>query len=114
MYAALRKQVDDINLDALSLLMDYSWPGNVRELENTLEYAMILEKAPTLRAASLPDKLKSETKTNLSLKSRLEHAERQFILEALCITDGVKNRAASLLGIDRRNFSYFLNKHGIQ
>jgi PAS domain S-box-containing protein len=112
--ASLRKQVNDINLDALSLLMDYSWPGNVRELENTLEYGMILEKGPNLRAASLPDKLKSETKTNFSLKSRLELAERQFILEALCITDGVKNRAAGLLGIDRRNFSYFLHKHGIQ
>jgi transcriptional regulator with PAS, ATPase and Fis domain len=110
----LRKQVVDINLDVLSLLMDYSWPGNVRELENTLEYAIILEKGQSLSAASLPDKLKSETNENCSLKSRLEFAERQIILEALCITNGVKNRAASLLGIDRRNLSYFLHKHGIR
>jgi DNA-binding NtrC family response regulator len=47
------------------------------------------------------------------LKRRLEIAERQIILEALLATKGVKTRAATLLGIDRRNFSYFLNKHGI-
>lgn len=48
-----------------------------------------------------------------SLKNRLEHAERQIILETLRVTNGVKNQAAQLLGIDRRNFGYFLHKHGI-
>jgi hypothetical protein len=32
----------------------------------------------------------------------------------LSTTNGVKKRAAGLLGIDSRNFSYFLHKHGIQ
>jgi transcriptional regulator with PAS, ATPase and Fis domain len=112
--ASLRKQVVEIDLDALSMLIDYPWPGNVRELENTIEYAIILEKGPNLSIVSLPDKLSRDRKLNCSLKARLELAERQIILEALSFTNGVKNRAASLLGIDRRNFSYFLNKHGIQ
>jgi transcriptional regulator with GAF, ATPase, and Fis domain len=111
--ASLRKQVVDIDFKALSLMMDYLWPGNVRELENTVEYAVILEKERNLSMASLPDKLRRETKTDRSLKRRLEIAERQIILEALSVTNGVKNHAAALLGIDRRNFSYFLNKHGI-
>jgi transcriptional regulator with PAS, ATPase and Fis domain len=111
--ASLRKQVVDIDFKALSLMMDYPWPGNVRELENTVEYAVILEKERNLSMASLPDKLRRETKTDRSLKRRLEIAERQIILEALSVTNGVKNHAATLLGIDRRNFSYFLNKHGI-
>jgi transcriptional regulator with GAF, ATPase, and Fis domain len=110
---SLRKQVVDIDFDALSLLTDYPWPGNVRELENTVEYAVILEKARNLSVGSLPDKLRREPKPGCSLKNRLESAERQIILEALSVTNGVKNRAATLLGIDRRNFSYFLNKHGI-
>jgi len=111
--ASLRKQIVEIDFSALALMMDYAWPGNVRELENTVEYAVILEKERNLGVGSLPDKLRRETKPDRSLKRRLEIAERQIILEALSATKGVKNRAATLLGIDRRNFSYFLNKHGI-
>jgi PAS domain S-box-containing protein len=110
---SLRKRIVDIDFDALSLMMDYEWPGNVRELENTVEYAVILEKERLLGVGSLPDKLRPEPEPDRSLKRRLEIAERQIIMEALCATKGVKNRAAMLLGIDRRNFSYFLNKHGI-
>jgi transcriptional regulator with PAS, ATPase and Fis domain len=111
--ASLRKQIIDIDFSALALMTDYTWPGNVRELENTVEYAVILEKERLLGVGSLPDKLRREPNPDRSLKSRLEIAERQIILEALSTTKGVKNRAATLLGIDRRNFSYFLNKHGI-
>ncbi len=111
--ASLKKQIAEIDLDAISMLVDYCWPGNVRELENTIEYAVILEKDRSLSAASLPDKLRREPGTNCSLKCRLELAERQIILEALSNTNGVKNRAAKLLGIDRRNLSYFLHKHGL-
>jgi len=110
---SLRKQVVDFDFDALSLIMDYAWPGNVRELENTVEYAVILEKERRLGVRSLPDKLRPEAAPDRSLKRRLEIAERQIILEALLATKGVKTRAATMLGIDRRNFSYFLNKHGI-
>jgi len=111
--ASLRKQIVDFDFDALSLMMDYAWPGNVRELENTVEYAVILEKERFLGVGSLPDKLRRGPEPDRSLKRRLEIAERQIILEALLATKGVKKRAATLLGIDRRNFSYFLNKHGI-
>src|SRR5499426_3365278 len=110
---SLRKQIVDVDFDALSLIMDYAWPGNVRELENTVEYAVILEKERRLGVRSLPDKLRPEVAIDRSLKRRLEIAERQIILEALLATKGVKTRAATMLGIDRRNFSYFLNKHGI-
>jgi transcriptional regulator with PAS, ATPase and Fis domain len=111
--ASLRKQIAAIDPEALALLMDYSWPGNIRELENTIEYAVILEKGPVLKAASLPDKLQAKTTKHPSLKERLEIVERQVILEALKTSNGVKARTANLLGIDRRNLSYFLHKHGI-
>jgi Nif-specific regulatory protein len=110
---SLRKQIVEVDFDALSLIVDYAWPGNVRELENTVEYAVILEKERRLGVGSLPDKLRPKAEPDRSLKRRLEIAERQIILEALLATKGVKTRAATMLGIDRRNFSYFLNKHGI-
>jgi PAS domain S-box-containing protein len=111
--ASLKKQITDIAPEVIALLMDYSWPGNVRELENTIEYAVILEKGPVLTTSSLPDKLRPKTTRHPSLKERLELVERQMILEALKTSNGVKTRTAALLGIDRRNLSYFLQKHGI-
>src|SRR5215813_13481120 len=113
--AALHKPITTIAPEALTLLMDYAWPGNVRELENTIEYAVILEKGPVLRASSFPDKLRPHaTDEPPSLKARLALAERQIILEALHTCNGVKTRTAEFLGIDRRNLTYFLHKHGIQ
>jgi transcriptional regulator with GAF, ATPase, and Fis domain len=114
-YAAvLHKLITAIAPEALTLLMDYAWPGNVRELENTIEYAVILETGPVLRATSFPDKLRPYTAEHPSLKERLELAERHIILEALHTSHGVKTRTAELLGIDRRNLTYFLHKHGIR
>ncbi|MGH8475279.1 MAG: sigma-54 interaction domain-containing protein [Methylococcales bacterium] len=110
---SLKKQVEDIDLNAVSKLMCYSWPGNIRELENTIEYGLILEKGKTLRLSSLPDKIKGVDTCLCRLKERLNGAEKQCIQEALIQANGVKKRAALLLGIDRRNLSYFLNKHGI-
>jgi len=111
--ASLKKQISDIDPEAIALLIDYSWPGNVRELENTIEYAVILEKGPALTASSLPDKLQPKTARHPSLKERLELVERQIIMEALRTSNGVKTHTAALLGIDRRNLGYFLQKHGI-
>jgi transcriptional regulator with PAS, ATPase and Fis domain len=110
---SLKRQISTIDERAVSTLMDYSWPGNVRELENAIEYSVILEKGQSLSASSLPEKLKHDREQKGSLKQRLELIEKQMILEALTATDWVKNRAAKVLGIDRRNLSYFLNKHGI-
>jgi transcriptional regulator with PAS, ATPase and Fis domain len=111
--AALKKQIVDIEPESIARLMEYSWPGNVRELENAIEYAAILEKGSVLRASSLPDKLQPRINRHHSLKERLELVERQIIVEALRKSDGVRTRTAELLGIDRRNLGYFLQKHRI-
>ena len=111
---SLNKRISSIDPRVVSMLMEYSWPGNVRELENAIEYSVILEKGDSLSPSSLPDKLKQDRDDKGSLKARVEVIEKQMILEALSATDWVKNRAANLLGIDRRNLSYFLHKHGIR
>lgn len=36
-----KKQIFEIEGDALNILLNYSWPGNVRELENVIEYAFV-------------------------------------------------------------------------
>jgi transcriptional regulator with GAF, ATPase, and Fis domain len=110
---ALKKEIEDLELPAVQMLMDYGWSGNIRELKNAVEYAVIMENGKMLRTSSFPDKLRHDNSRRRSLKDRVESAERQIILEALSGANGIKSRAARLLGIDRRNFSYFLHKHGI-
>ncbi len=39
-----KKDVKDIDDDALEVFMNYSWPGNVRELENAIEYLIVRSK----------------------------------------------------------------------
>ncbi len=39
-----KKDINDIDDDALEVFMNYSWPGNVRELENAIEYLIVRSK----------------------------------------------------------------------
>ena len=48
-----------------------------------------------------------------SLERHLDQIERTFLLEALKKADGVKTRAAELLGLTFRSFRYRLAKHGL-
>ena len=48
-----QKPMENIEPDALALLLGYTWPGNVRELENVMQRAIILAPGKTLRAEDL-------------------------------------------------------------
>jgi DNA-binding NtrC family response regulator len=48
-----QKPMEDIEPDALDLLLGYAWPGNVRELENVMQRAIILAPERTIRAEDL-------------------------------------------------------------
>jgi DNA-binding NtrC family response regulator len=113
--------------DALRELMAYSWPGNVRELENLIERAVILCDGTKIHAADIPllrndanpghlvagektlDGSVSEHFHSLlgSSSSReiwsdtMEVVEKTLLSEALERCDGVRLRAADLLGIHR-------------
>lgn len=39
-----KKEINDIDDDALEVFLKYSWPGNVRELENAIEYLIVRSK----------------------------------------------------------------------
>lgn len=113
--AELGKPVRGIARDALATLQAYDWPGNVRELRNVLERGVVLESGEELRAASLPTDLvrAAENGPDMNLRSSLLAEERRLIESALERAGGVRRRAAEMLGIDERNMSYFLKKHGI-
>ena len=113
--AQLGKPMRGISKEALAALQAYDWPGNVRELRNVLERGVVLEPGPELRAVSLPTDVAraAENGPDLNLRASLQAEERRLLETALERAGGVRRRAAEMLGVDERNMSYFLKKHGL-
>jgi DNA-binding NtrC family response regulator len=119
--ARLARNVTTFHPDTLALLHTYGWPGNIRELRNVIERAVLLERTEELSPSSLPFNLQQERpaaagtngEPNLNLRSALLAEECRILRAALKQATGVRREAARLLGIDERNLSYFLRKHGI-
>jgi DNA-binding NtrC family response regulator len=119
------KSIGDFDDDARSAMARYSWPGNVRELRNVIERGVLLESGDVFRAKNLPADViggsgassfpsaSSSDDGDLTLRARLRAEERRLLEEALRRSDGVRREAARLLGIDERNLSYYMRKHGI-
>jgi len=114
------KNVRGIERAALSRMERYGWPGNVRELRNVIERALLLEKGEQLSLESLPfwelapdEDEPASAVSPFDLRARKAEAEKQALRAALAETAGVRREAAKLLGIDERNLSYFLHKHGL-
>jgi two-component system, NtrC family, response regulator PilR len=106
----------------LALLESYPYPGNVRQLENLIERAATLSTTDVLAPSSMPPALRGESEpvtervqlsAGFSLERHLDDNERHYLLEALRSADGVKTRAAELLGLSFRSFRYRLAKHGL-
>lgn len=123
---------------AREMLLTYSWPGNVRELENFMERLAILcdnaealpedlpekifhdigekplrreaEVAPPRPAGFVWPTLKDMEDKGLKLKDFLETIEGRLLEEALEQSDGVKNKAAEMVGIKRTTLIEKLKK----
>jgi two-component system response regulator PilR (NtrC family) len=111
---------------AMKVLESYDFPGNVRQLANMVERAATLAESSELGPETLPPPVRGETPGpaepsaevtlagNFSLEKFLDDAERAHLLTALKMANGVKTRAAELLGLTFRSFRYRLAKHGLQ
>lgn len=111
-----------ITSEALKSLMTYQFPGNVRELENIIERSLVLHR-DRISIESLPPHVRGGGKRfdlhaavtipdeGIALEPALEHLEKQYLLKALEKSNGVKKRAADLLGMSFRSFRYKLAKY---
>jgi DNA-binding NtrC family response regulator len=88
--------------ELLDSLQAHDWPGNVRELKNFVHRAFILAD-DVLRAAPMVPSLgprKSEPEAvSIPIGTSLAEADRRLIFATLKVCDGVKKRAAQVLGI---------------
>jgi DNA-binding NtrC family response regulator len=120
--ARLGRPAPAIGPETLARLRAYSWPGNVRELRSVIERALILDPAhgldsfdllPAPAAGPLAAAEAAPGERELNLREALHRLEKEMLLEAQRRTGGVRKDAARLLGIDPRNFAYYLRKHGL-
>jgi DNA-binding NtrC family response regulator len=103
--AARQRPAPALSPEALERLRAHSWPGNVRELENVLERAVTLATGPLLRPEDLALEGALPTAGGPALPARgmrLEAVKRWYVRRVLDEVGGNKQRAAEVLGVDRR------------
>jgi two-component system response regulator HydG len=108
-YVALNNregQVIGFTQTAMEQLLHLPWPGNVRELENCVERCVVMTRGPQIDVHDLP-KLESTSFENFFGQSTadmptLEQLEERYITLVLAKTGGKKEKAAQILGVNRR------------
>jgi DNA-binding NtrC family response regulator len=113
-----RKQVLGANDDAMALLRGYHWPGNVRELRNAVERAMLLAEGDRLTSGHFPMHVARRAVVQaFQLPEEglnLETVERDLVQQALERTGWNHTRAAALLGLNRDQIRYRVEKFGLE
>jgi DNA-binding NtrC family response regulator len=120
---------------ALAKLGAYAFPGNVRELKNAMEYAAATAEGSVVVLRDLPDRIAGRASAPPSalevesvpaggavagaprrfrpIADELRELERTRMVETLEATGGVQNRAAELLAMPIRTFTFKLKQYGI-
>ncbi|MBL6996587.1 sigma-54 interaction domain-containing protein, partial [Desulfobacula sp.] len=110
------KDIKRITTPAIDMMMEYHWPGNVRELENCIERAVILCNEGAIHSYHLPATLQTGIKSKTlprTLEDAVAHLEKEILMDSLKNTKGNINKAARLIGITVRKFSYKAEKYAI-
>jgi DNA-binding NtrC family response regulator len=111
-----RKRVKGLTSDAQVLLEQYRWPGNVRELRNAIERAMLLADKDRLAPDDFTTLSRAPATATFRLPPdgvNLEDVERQLLVQALERSHGNQTRAGALLGINRDQVRYRIEKFGL-
>jgi two-component system response regulator AtoC len=105
---------------AWGALMRHGFPGNVRELEHAIHHAVVLSQGGEIQLAHLPADIAGPEPARQGsdglarpLAESMKDFERQCLIVALNATDGIKFKAAQLLGISRKTLWEKLKAHHI-
>jgi len=112
-----RKNILGATPAALRILQSYGWPGNVRELRNVVERAMLLAEGQNLEARDFAGlTAAAPTGETFELPAGgvdLEQLERSLVIQALRRCGGNQTKAATLLGLNRDQIRYRIEKFGL-
>ena len=110
----------DISPRAWAALANYGFPGNVRELEHAVQHAVVLAGEDNIDLMHLPTELLGAVEPGdvpdggfAPLGQAVREFEREYLRRALALADNNRTRAASLLGISRKNLWEKLKHHGL-
>ena len=98
---------------ALERLAGYDWPGNVRELENAITRAATLSSAAVLTPEDFAFDAAAAPAAGPVLPQAamtLEAVKHWYVSRVLADVGGNKQRAAAILGVDRRTLYRILAK----
>ena len=115
--AEFRKRVKGLSPAASAVLERYSWPGNIRELRNAIERAMLMTDRDRLEPEDFSTLTGSVSAAQFKLPPEgvdIEDVERQLLTQALERSKGNQTQAAQLLGINRDQVRYRIEKFGLQ
>jgi two-component system response regulator AtoC len=112
-----KKSVTGVAPAAMRALEAYPWPGNVRELRNAVERAMLLADTSVLGPEHFTMlAAPTQVSSGFSLPAEgvnLESLERDLLVQALQRAQGNQTQAAQLLGMNRDQIRYRLEKFGL-
>lgn len=112
-----RKSVREIAPEAMEALQGHAWPGNVRELRNAVERAVLLGEDGRLTVDDFPlHAPRGSASAEVALPpggTNLEAMERSLVAQALDRTGWNQTRAAALLGLNRDQIRYRIEKFGL-
>lgn len=88
--------ISRISEDCMRRLKQYNWPGNIRELKNVLESIFLHCNSNEVQVHDLPARMLAAAQ-----EPGLSPDERERLVEALCVTQWNKSRAAEKLSWSR-------------
>ena len=114
-----KKKVRGATGDAMKRLIAYGWPGNIRELRNAVERAMLLAESDTLTADdfTLGGAAVAHLTDRVELPASgidLDQLERSLVVQALERTGWNQTRASALLGLNRDQIRYRIEKFHLE
>jgi transcriptional regulator with PAS, ATPase and Fis domain len=111
-----RKQVRGVTAEALERLQRHGWPGNIRELRNAVERSVLLAETDRLGPEHFPMLSARPASSGFELPPggvNLDELERDLVAQALARAAGNQTRAAALLGLNRDQIRYRIEKYGL-
>ena len=99
-------RVTSFSQEALKKLMTMEWPGNVRELENMVERMVVMSGHPVIQVSDIPSSQEQSIENFFGQNTQdfptIDELEKRYIRVILEKVGGKKEKAAQILGINRR------------
>lgn len=117
-YAATNNlKVKGFTKRGISKLMGLRWEGNVRELENIVERAVVLATEPLIDEIDIPSQESQNPEHFFGAATgdfpTLDQLEKRYMQVVLEKTAGRKDKAAQILGINRRTLYRKEREYGL-